>query len=117
MLKFKYAFKSFYNSYVFFFQAEDGIRDIGVTEFRRVLFRSVFSWLEPGVYTIDDDIGLDAHVVCSTIGSEETPFLEEWVVTDDSLSFSIDPGDDVVCDWYTYPTEQFYRGGSSLPVA
>src|SRR3712207_8941270 len=24
----------------FFFQAEDGIRDIGVTEFRRVLFRS-----------------------------------------------------------------------------
>src|SRR3712207_6999072 len=26
---------------VFFFQAEDGIRDIGVTEFRRVLFRSM----------------------------------------------------------------------------
>jgi len=26
----------------FFFQAEDGIRDIGVTEFRRVLFRSNF---------------------------------------------------------------------------
>src|SRR3712207_7736092 len=25
----------------FFFQAEDGIRDIGVTEFRRVLFRSL----------------------------------------------------------------------------
>jgi len=25
----------------FFFQAEDGIRDIGVLEFRRVLFRSV----------------------------------------------------------------------------
>jgi len=24
----------------FFFQAEDGIRDIGVTGFRRVLFRS-----------------------------------------------------------------------------
>jgi len=24
----------------FFFQAEDGIRDIGVLEFRRVLFRS-----------------------------------------------------------------------------
>jgi len=24
----------------FFFQAEDGIRDIGVMEFRRVLFRS-----------------------------------------------------------------------------
>src|SRR3712207_6862679 len=27
--------------YFFFFQAEDGIRDIGVLEFRRVLFRSV----------------------------------------------------------------------------
>src|SRR5256885_15098562 len=27
-------------SYVFFFQAEDGIRDYKVTEFRRVLFRS-----------------------------------------------------------------------------
>src|SRR5216684_3234094 len=26
---------------VFFFQAEDGIRDVAVTEFRRVLFRSV----------------------------------------------------------------------------
>jgi len=26
----------------FFFQAEDGIRDIGVLEFRRVLFRSTF---------------------------------------------------------------------------
>src|SRR5438445_7479156 len=26
--------------FFFFFQAEDGIRDIGVTEFRRVLFRS-----------------------------------------------------------------------------
>jgi hypothetical protein len=77
----------------------------------------VFSWLEPGVYTIDDDIGLDAHVVCSTIGSEGTPFLEEWVVKDDNLSFSIDPGDDVVCDWYTYPTDAFYRGGSTLPVA
>jgi len=27
--------------FFFFFQAEDGIRDIGVTEFRRVLFRSL----------------------------------------------------------------------------
>src|SRR2546422_11493982 len=26
--------------FVFFFQAEDGIRDVAVTEFRRVLFRS-----------------------------------------------------------------------------
>src|SRR3712207_6905484 len=26
---------------MFFFQAEDGIRDIGVLEFRRVLFRSI----------------------------------------------------------------------------
>src|SRR6478736_7286581 len=77
----------------------------------------VFSWLEPGVYTIDDDIGLDAHVVCSTIGSDGTPFLEEWVVKDDSLSFSIDPGDDVVCDWYTYPTDAFCRGGSTLPIS
>src|SRR3712207_7132903 len=28
------------NSWLFFFQAEDGKRDIGVLEFRRVLFRS-----------------------------------------------------------------------------
>jgi len=27
--------------FFFFFQAEDGIRDIGVTGFRRVLFRSL----------------------------------------------------------------------------
>src|SRR2546427_12764877 len=31
-----------YASLVFFFQAEDGIRDLTVTEFRRVLFRSLF---------------------------------------------------------------------------
>jgi len=29
--------------FFFFFQAEDGIRDIGVTGFRRVLFRSSYS--------------------------------------------------------------------------
>jgi len=28
----------------FFFQAEDGIRDIGGLEFRRVLFRSYFTF-------------------------------------------------------------------------
>ena len=76
-----------------------------------------FSWLKPGLYTIDDDIGLDAHVVCSLFSTPESPFLEEWVTADDTLNFSIDPGDDVICDWYTYPTEAFYRGGSSLPIA
>src|SRR5690349_18827837 len=43
----------------FFFQAEDGIRDLYVTEFRRVLFRSMPN---PGeeVERILDDVGLDA---------------------------------------------------------
>src|SRR2546421_7399830 len=31
--------------FFFFFQAEDGIRDLIVTGFRRVLFRSSFSWV------------------------------------------------------------------------
>src|SRR3712207_7415123 len=32
---------------LYFFQAKDGIRDIGVTEFRRVLFRSALGVVAP----------------------------------------------------------------------
>src|SRR5438874_9659499 len=38
--------------YFFFFQAEDGIRDLYVTEFRRVLFRSPQE--SAGVITVPD---------------------------------------------------------------
>src|SRR3712207_8054425 len=37
----------------FFFQAEDGIRDIGVTGFRRVLFRSFVQGSGAGGFEID----------------------------------------------------------------
>src|SRR3712207_9203734 len=41
---------------IFFFQAEDGIRDIGVTEFRRVLFRSTIWFPETALAELPDDL-------------------------------------------------------------
>src|SRR3712207_7195602 len=50
----------FFCSFVFF-QAEDGIRDIGVTEFRRVLFRSNIVRGDQSLFTRDVPIGGNAY--------------------------------------------------------
>ncbi|MGH2547956.1 MAG: hypothetical protein ACRDHN_01080 [Thermomicrobiales bacterium] len=78
-----------------------------------------FSWIEPGVYTISNDLmyQIDASVYCSTTDSIGMPFLSTPLAPDETLTFSIDEGDDVICDWYEYPSSEFYQSGSASPMS
>src|SRR5690554_7427605 len=54
--------------YSFFFQAEDGIRDADVTEFRRVLFRSqVYLERVLGIGYLDVQLKIQVHFVMLVI--------------------------------------------------
>src|SRR5438445_12014893 len=57
--------------FFFFFQAEDGIRDIGVTEFRRVLFRSV----EPDVAALPE-VPSDLEVRVRPVDAREVEHVD-----------------------------------------
>src|SRR5258708_34060338 len=67
---------------IFFFQAEDGIRDDLVTEFRRVLFRSVIGDDDTGpcVSTIEHVMatlcGLGVHNAIIEIDGAEAPIMD-----------------------------------------
>ncbi|MGH2548831.1 MAG: hypothetical protein ACRDHN_05545, partial [Thermomicrobiales bacterium] len=78
-----------------------------------------FSWLEPGSYSIGNDLGyqvLDGSVYCSTMNAIGVPFLSQQANAGDHIEMIIEPGDDVICDWYHYPTAEFYQGGIESPV-
>src|SRR5438445_3350882 len=75
----------------FFFQAEDGIRDIGVTEFRRVLFRSesqvgeldvTFSWRDRIVhdYSFYEKAGR-RQALSESLDSRRCPMSLQTVLT------------------------------------
>jgi hypothetical protein len=80
-----------------------------------------FSWLDPGTY----DIRLETHTVyefeasayCSTMDAVGVPFLTTSIAPGDTLTFRIDPGDEVICDWYMYPTSAFYQTGADTPIS
>lgn len=80
-----------------------------------------FSWIEPGTYEIQIDTSynyrIEASAYCSTMDSIGMPFLNTPLAPGESLTFRIDAGDDVICDWYEYPSSEFYQSGSESPIA
>jgi hypothetical protein len=79
------------------------------------------NWIEPGTYEIHIntiyDYNISASAYCSTMDSLSVPFLSTPLAPGDSLTFSVDPGDDVICDWYEYPSSEFYQTGSESPMS
>jgi hypothetical protein len=79
------------------------------------------NWIEPGTYEIHIDTVYDynisASAYCSTMDSLSVPFLSTPLAPGESLTFSVDPGDDVICDWYEYPTSAFYSTGAETPIS
>lgn len=69
-----------------------------------------FSWLIPADYIITTDLNLPAGIYCSTFDSIGMPFLEKRINPGDSLTLSLDAGDDVICDWYVYPDFDYRKG-------
>src|SRR5699024_12057220 len=92
----------------FFFQAEDGIRDRNVTEFRRVLFRST-TLLRVRPEAINGIVGIGGYVIDNAmlatldnggaeIAAETTPAL--WLTTSESH----DPSAEFSRAWLTAHT-------------
>jgi hypothetical protein len=78
---------------------------------------AVLSWLDPGTYTLFSDMatywdwGFDGVVYCSTWETGGDPFLRQATAPGDPITMTLDPGDNVICDWYHYPTAEFYQSG------
>src|SRR6266496_250702 len=90
------------NCLFFFFQAEDGIRDLYVTEFRRVLFRSVeinALWVSglAGLGSLRTRLGLDDRGVTALHGRAKASFLRRFPARTGWLHDVVDgpAGDDV----------------------
>jgi len=94
----------------------------GPTETHESLTRgnATFTWIEPGSYVVSNDMWyqqLSGSVYCSTFDSLGMPFLTQPVEVRDTISLILDPGDEVICDWYHYPTADIYQGGIESPIA
>jgi hypothetical protein len=77
---------------------------------------ATFSWLAPGRYALTTDSTLPAMVVCSDFNDVETVLFEQRVENGGPVSLQQEAGVSLVCDWYAYPDEAFYRNGMSVPV-
>jgi hypothetical protein len=77
---------------------------------------ATFSWLAPGRYALRTDSTLPALVVCSDFNDVETVLFEQRVTGGGPVTLDLRAGVSLVCDWYAYPDESFYRNGSPLPV-
>ncbi|CAN5578317.1 hypothetical protein BH09CHL1_BH09CHL1_28960 [soil metagenome] len=78
-----------------------------------------FYWLNPGLDRLTfayDSFDLPASVSCSIFGTGEEPFLIKPVDTGDALEIDLAAGDTVVCDWYIYPTSDYYEATTPMPV-
>lgn len=69
-----------------------------------------FSWLEPADYWFGNDIDQPAKIYCSTFDTIGMPFFEQELPTPDMVTLRLDAGDDVICDWYIYQTEDWAFG-------
>lgn len=80
-----------------------------------------FTGLQPGTYTISSDIGgfwdLDGVVYCSTWENAGFPFLSQQTDSYSSLTLTVEAGDDVICDWYHYPTPDIYQEGVETRIS
>jgi hypothetical protein len=79
-----------------------------------------FTWIEAGGYRISNDMlypDLPGSIYCSTFDSLGSPFLSQSLETRGSFELTVDPGDEVICDWYHYPTAEIYQGGIESPIA
>ncbi|CAN5578345.1 hypothetical protein BH09CHL1_BH09CHL1_28970 [soil metagenome] len=78
---------------------------------------AVLSWFEPGTYSLFSDMAtywdwsLDGVVYCSTWETGGELFLSQATAPGDPITLTLEPGDDVICDWYHFPTADFYQWG------
>ncbi len=77
---------------------------------------ATFSWVKPGIYAVKADLMPPAFVVCSDFNDVNTVLFEQRVVDGEPVTLRLEAGVSMVCDWYVYPDEAFYRAGMSLPV-
>jgi hypothetical protein len=77
---------------------------------------ATFSWLKPGSYALTTDSTLPALVVCSDFNNVEKVLFERRVENGGPVTIHLEAGVSLVCNWYAYPDDAFYRNGMSLPV-
>jgi hypothetical protein len=83
----------------------------------------VFSRLEPGTYTLSSDMAsywnwnFDGVVYCSTWESGGEPFLSQTTAPGGTITMTLDPGGNVICDWYHYPPAEFYQTTAVDPLS
>src|SRR5699024_11963257 len=66
-------------SFYFFFQAEDGIRDRNVMEFRRVLFRSLPLSMLSSKISSSNEMNVQQAIICWTFQREVTLTVSGWL--------------------------------------
>jgi hypothetical protein len=77
---------------------------------------ATFSWLRPGTYALTSDSDVPAMIVCSDFEDVDNVLVQEWVSNGGPVTLELEAGVSLICDWYAYPDEAFYRNGMSLPV-
>jgi len=71
-----------------------------------------FHWLQPGTDDVRfdfDAFDLPASISCSTYGTGEQPFLVQSIGTGEPLTLDLAAGETVICDWYIYPSADYYQ--------
>jgi hypothetical protein len=78
---------------------------------------AVLAWLDPGTYTLFGEQvpfgnwNFEGAVYCSTWESGGEPFLSLSAARGDAITMKLDPGDNVICDWFHYPPAEFFQSG------
>jgi hypothetical protein len=77
---------------------------------------ATFTWLTPGLYNLSSDLSLPARMICSAFDHAGSPFMDVSVPSGGPVALELNPGRDIVCDWFVFPTEAFYQTRGDIAV-